>query len=381
MDKQRRKFIKWLVGMFVLLSGGKLFLSKGKDKEDALTGATPEVGKKVKKALYSQKRKNKAVICRLCFRECIIPEGGRGFCRNRENIGGELYTLVYNFPCSLQIDPIEKEPVFHYLPGTRIFCLSTASCNFRCKFCQNWHISQAAPEEIRAFYLTPEDIVEQAKKNRCPSISHTYAEPLVHFEYLLDVARKAKEKDINFIFHSNGSLNPEPLKEILEYSDVITIDLKSTSKSYYKEMCSAVPEPVLRNLKAIKKSGTHLEIVNLLLPVGNSEEKTVKNLVGWIKDNLGDEVPLHFTRFWPSYKLKNLPPTPVKYLERAKKIADDAGLKFVYIGNVPGHKANSTYCPGCKKRIIERTHFRVYAVNIEDGRCIFCKRKIPGRFT
>jgi len=380
---QRRNFFKWAGGILLTLLGGNLFfLLKSKAKKfDGKTGATPKVGEFLKEALYWEKIDEENIRCLLCWRGCIIFSGSKGFCRNRKNIEGKLFTLVYNFPCAIQVDPIEKEPVFHFLPGTNIFCLSTASCNFRCKFCHNWHISQRHPEEINSYYLTPEDIVKLAKKYRCPSISHTYAEPIVHFEYLLDVGKEAKKNGLNFIVHTNCSLNKEPLKELLNYADAITVDLKSISKDYYQKFCRATPEPVLDNLILIRKSNVHLEIVNLLLPVGNSDEKNIKKLVLFIKKNLGDDVPLHFTRFWPSYKLKNLPPTPVKYLERAEEIAKSEGLKYVYIGNVPGHRANSTYCPNCGKRIIHRTHFKVHEIKIKNNRCSYCGNLIPGRFS
>jgi len=347
--------------------------------QDATTRASPKLGAlHPKEAMWYKKLKGNRIQCELCFRRCVVEVGKKGFCRNRKNINGTYYTLVYGAPCALQIDPIEKEPVFHFLPAETIFCLSTASCNFRCKFCHNWHLSQRAPEETYNYHLSPEDIVNLAIKSRCRIISHTYAEPTVHYEYMLDIAREAKKKGIKFIFHSNGAMNPEPLKELLKYTDGVTIDLKGFTEEYYHRMSQASLQPVLKTLKILKEKGVWFEIVNLVVPTQNDRPAEIKKMCYWIKENLGCEVPLHFTRFFPAHRLKNLPPTPIETLQKAHEIAVRTGLKYVYIGNVPGHKYNSTFCPQCGRVLIKRVHFRVIENNIEKGRCKFCQAKIPG---
>ena len=334
--------------------------------------------KRLKEAGNYQQLAGNQVQCRLCFRKCIIPEGKRGFCRVRENRGGDLYSLVYGKPAGLQIDPIELEPMYHLLPGHRNLCVFTASCNFRCKHCHNWHISQRGPEELRAKSYSPQEVVEEALRRKCKSISHSINEPTVFYEYMYEIARLAKEKGLLTLFHTNGSLSPQPLRELLKYMDGVTVDLKGFDEKFYRETYSAELEPVLETLKIIKEEGVHLEIVNLVIPALNDDLKKRKEMCKWIKANLGEDVPLHFTRFSPAYKLTKFTPTPVKTLEEARKIALRAGLKYVYIGNLPGHEGNNTYCPQCKKRLIHRIHFTVLSNDMKNGKCGFCGYKIAG---
>ncbi|MBA7646352.1 hypothetical protein ES703_54114 [subsurface metagenome] len=226
--------------------------------------------------------------------------------------------------------------------------------------------------------LPPKKIVELAIKNKCPTISFTYNEPTVFYEYMLDIAKLAQKRGIKILFHSNGSMSPEPLRELLKYSDAVTIDLKGFTNKFYSEASSARLEPILETLKIIKEEGKWLEIVNLIIPTLNDNPKDIRRMCEWIKKNLGEEVPIHFNRFSPSYKLQNLPPTPIKTLEEAKKIAKEVGIKYIYIGNVPGHKGNSTYCPKCKKRLVRRIHFAILENKIKEGRCPYCGEEIPG---
>jgi len=335
-------------------------------------------GGRLKEARFYQRLDNGQVQCLLCFRKCLIPEGERGFCRVRENRRGRLYSLVYGRPGGLQIDPIELEPMYHMLPGHRNLCVYTASCNFRCKHCHNWHITQRYPEEIKYVHYTPEEVVEIAIKQGCKSISHSINEPTVFYEYMYDIARLAKARGLKTLFHSNGAISPEPLREILRYMDGVTIDLKGFTDEFYQGTSSAELQPVLRTLKIIKQEGVHLEIVNLIIPTLNDDLEKIEQMCLWIKENLGPDVPLHFTRFSPAYKLTDLPPTPVRTLERAREVALEVGLKYVYIGNLPGHEGNSTYCPRCHRRLIHRIHSVVLENNVEKGRCRFCQYKIPG---
>ena len=333
----------------------------------------------VREAMFYKELGDGSVQCGICFRRCVIPEGGRGFCRNRENREGVLYNVVYGRPSAIHIDPVEKEPQFHFLPGSLILCLGTAGCNFRCQHCQNWHLSQRAIEEMEYIYdLEPLEIVELALRKNIPTISFTYNEPISFYEYVYDIARLAKQKGLKVIWHSNGSINPEPLRELLQYTDAVTIDLKGFTVKFYSEISSARLQPVLATLKNIRQAGVHLEIVNLIIPTLNDDSGDIRRMCVWIKENLGSDVPLHFSRFFPAYRITAISPTPINKLEEAHAIAQEVGLNFVTIGNTPGHLYNSTFCPNCQKRIIHRRHFAVLENNIEEGGCKFCKAKIPG---
>ncbi len=332
----------------------------------------------LKEALYYRKLPGGRVECQLCFRGCEISEGKRGFCRNRENRKGTLHSIVYGKAAALQMDPIEKEPAFHMIPGTNILCTATASCNFRCKFCHNWHLSQRSVEEIPYVQYRPEEVVEMAIQKRCQTVSFTYSEPTAFYEYMFDIVRIAKGKNLKTLCHTNGSINSPPLLALLKYMDAVTVDLKAFKEKFYEEISSSNLEPILHTLKTIKSFGRHLEIVNLMIPTLNDTPAEVREMCLWIRMNLGKSVPIHFNRFFPQYKLTNLPPTPVETLERAYKIAKEEGLEYVYIGNTPGHEMNSTYCPGCKKKIINRTHFTVSAQEVKNGKCRFCSYPIIG---
>ncbi|MCX7785567.1 MAG: AmmeMemoRadiSam system radical SAM enzyme [candidate division WOR-3 bacterium] len=331
-----------------------------------------------REAMFYEKLTDAKVQCKVCFRNCIISKGKRGVCRNRENRDGKLYNIVHSKPSAVHIDPIEKEPQLHMLPGTDILCLGTAGCNFRCKFCHNWHLSQRSIEDMDWIHLPPESVVALALKKQIKTISFTYNDPIAFYEYVYDIAKLAKDKGLKILFHSNGSLNPEPLRELLKYTDAVTIDLKGFTDKFYTEASEAKLQPVLNTLKIIKEMNVWLEIVNLIIPTLNDDTATIRAMCTWIRDTLGKETPLHFSRFFPNYKLTNLAPTPISTLERAHKIAKEVGLDYVTIGNVPGHKYNSTYCPKCHKRIIHRSHFVVLENNVHNGRCKFCQHKIPG---
>ncbi|MDW8056585.1 MAG: AmmeMemoRadiSam system radical SAM enzyme, partial [Elusimicrobiota bacterium] len=333
----------------------------------------------LKEAMFYKTIHTNKIQCELCFRRCIIDEDKRGFCRIRENQNGKLYSLVYGKPVGLQIDPIELEPMYHLIPGHKNLCVYTASCNFRCKHCHNWHITQRTFEELPHKSYTPQEVVNQAIKAGCKSISHSINEPTVFYEYMLDIAKIAKQKGLKVLFHTNGSINPEPLKEILKYVDAVTVDLKGFNKKFYSEIPEADLEHILQILKIIRQQKKHLEIVNLIIPTLNDNLDDIKNMCLWIKDNLGEDVPLHFTRFSPSYKLTHLPFTPIETLQKAREIAISLGLKYVYIGNVAGHEGNNTYCPNCKKLLIKRIHYVVVENKIgTSGKCKFCKTEIVG---
>ncbi len=333
----------------------------------------------LKEAMFYKKLDRDEVECGVCFRGCRIQNGKRGFCRNRENQDGTLYNLVYAKPSAIHVDPIEKEPAYHVIPGTYILCFGTAGCNFRCKFCQNWHLSQRSLEEMSYVYqLSPEQAVKMALKKNIPTLSFTYNEPTSFYEYVYDTATLAKENGLKILWHTNGSMNSEPLKQLLKYTDAVTVDLKAFTEDFYQNVSQAALAPVLETLKTIRKENKWLEIVNLHIPTLNDNPEDVEKMCTWIRENLGADTPLHFSRFFPNYRLTSLPPTPISSLERAYTIAKKCGLNYISIGNVPGHKYNSTFCPGCGKKIIARSHFAVLDNHVVEGKCKFCNHSIAG---
>ncbi len=330
-------------------------------------------------AMYYEKLDKREIQCKICPRECIVQDGKTGFCNNRQNKGGVFHSLVYGRPCSLDAGPIEKAPFYHFRPGHVRLCLATVGCNFRCKHCQNWEISQAKPGDVRTLDAPPQEVVRLAQKEKLiESVCFTYTEPIVFYEYVYDTAKLAQEKGLMTSIVSAGYINEEPLKQLATVLSAVKIDLKAFSEKFYKEVCEGELEPVLETLKTLKGTGKHFEIVNLVIPTLNDGMDEIEKMCAWIKENLGDSVPLHFTRFHPEYKLRNLPDTPVKTLENAVAVAQKAGLKFVYIGNVPGHERNSTFCPKCGKRILHRIHFSPIETHIKSGKCEYCGEPIPG---
>lgn len=334
-----------------------------------------------KEAMYYKKIDEETVQCQLCPRKCTLSNGQRSFCRVREPKGGKLYSLAYGLPCAVHTDPIEKKPLFHFMPGTQAFSIATAGCNFRCKYCQNWSISQSPPEDVDNQNLMPEDVVKAAIKERCPTISYTYTEPSIFYEYMLDTAKLAKAKGIRNMYHSNGSLNPEPVAELAPYLDGANIDLKAFNQTFYTNVCAGYLDIVLNTLTVLKREGVWVEVTNLVVPSLNDDLDQIRSMALWIRQTMGEDTPLHFSRFWPENKLTNLEPTPVSTLDAAREIAQKVGLKFVYIGNVPGHKGENTYCPECEKMIIQRSGYSVLQNNIKDGKCKFCDYPIAGVWT
>lgn len=321
----------------------------------------------------------RTIKCELCPVGCTLTDGVRSFCRAREPKDGKLYSLVYAKPCSVHIDPVEKKPLFHFLPGTPIFSIATAGCNFRCKYCQNWQISQFPPEEIEFIDLPPQEVVKQTMRSNCPSIAYTYTEPSIFYEYMLDTAKIAKAKGIRSMYHSNGSLRQKPVEELSLYLDAANIDLKGFTQEFYSDVCAGYLDTVLETLMILKRNRVWLEITNLIVPTLNDDLDKIKQMCIWVKENLGTDVPMHFSRFWPHYKLTTLNPTSVETLEKARGVAMGVGLNYVYIGNVPGHLAENTYCPKCKKIVIMRRGFSVLENNLTSGgTCKFCGQQIPG---
>jgi pyruvate formate lyase activating enzyme len=373
-DFTKREFLK-LCGAGLCAIGASAFFALPKNAKAQM--ATKGLIKK-KLSPYFAPLSGGKIRCELCPRRCTIREGKRGDCRVRENRGGKCYSLVYGNPCIIHLDPIEKEGFCHVLPGTNTLTLSTAGCNFRCKSCENWEISQAFPEDVYSYDVPPETIVKRAKGMGARSITYTYAEPTVFFEYMLDTASLAKKAGLTNAIHSNGFINREPLKRLCNVLDAAQIDLKGFATSFYRELSGGELAPVLETLKTLKQEKIHLEITNLMIPTKNEEMVMVRDMCQWIRYELGPRTPVHFTRFYPLYKLQRLPSTPVSLLDKARAVALSSGLEHVYIGKVPRHKAWNTFCPTCGKMIIHRTGYMISGIHMEGSTCGYCGRPIPG---
>ncbi|UCC91882.1 MAG: AmmeMemoRadiSam system radical SAM enzyme [Candidatus Aenigmatarchaeota archaeon] len=329
----------------------------------------------MKEAMFYKKVRGKKVKCELCPRFCMILNGKWGFCGVRENRNGRLYSLVYGLPVSVAVDPIEKKPLFQFAPGTKTLSLATVGCNLRCKFCQNFEISQEYGE-IYGNEMLPEEVIELARKYGVEGISYTYTEPTVFFEYALDIMKLAKKEGFYNMWVSNGYTNPGPVKLASKYLDAVNVDLKGNDE-FYREMCGGIGiEPVQNSLKAYKENGVWIEVTNLIIPTYNDSEEEIAKLVEWVRDNLGKETPLHFSAFFPHYKVTDISPTPVSALENAVKIAKETGMKWVYAGNIYGNKYESTYCWKCGTPLIKRVGFSVHSVN---EKCPKCKEKVDLR--
>ncbi len=353
----------------IFIVGFSLFLIYQKEK------INPE---DLKEAMFYRKLDGKRVQCLLCPNRCILSPGQIGICRARKNIKGKLYSLVYGKIAAAHLDPIEKKPLYHFLPQSKAFSIATTGCNLRCKFCQNWEIAQVFPWEVETIEMSPEEVVQEAIERGAEVIAFTYTEPVVFYEYMLDIAKLAKEKGLKTVMITAGYINEEPLRELLKYLDAVKVDFKGFNDEFYQKMTIGHVEPVLRTMKIVKEEGVWLEIVNLVIPGENDSEKDIKNLILWVKNNLGEEVPLHFTRFHPDYKLLNLPPTPIETLKKARKMAQALGLKYVYTGNIYDPEGSTTFCPDSHQPAVVREGFFVKEYNLdEEGRCP-TGEKIPG---
>ena len=332
----------------------------------------------IKEAMFYEKLEDNKVHCNLCNHRCIIAPGKRGFCRVRENRDGTLYTLIYGLVSSEAVDPIEKKPLFHFYPGTLSYSLGTIGCNFRCKHCQNWTISQTGLDEAHAVEILPEKAISRAFASDSKTIAWTYNEPTIWYEYTYDCAKLAKEAGLGTIYVTNGYITPEALKGISPYLDAFRVDIKAFSEEFYKNVCSAKLAPVLESAKLARELGMHVEVINLVIPKLNDSPDEIRKLSKWVHDNLGEDTPLHFTRFQPHYKMQDLPQTPVATLEAAYRIAREEGMRFVYLGNVFGHEYESTFCPKCGELLIKRGYFEVGKYNITpENKCLNCGEPIP----
>jgi pyruvate formate lyase activating enzyme len=335
----------------------------------------------LKEAVLWGPAEGQKVRCWLCSFHCLIGEGKLGHCSVRKNIGGTLYSLNYHKVCAANPDPIEKKPLYHFQPGSRSFSLAAVGCNFRCEFCQNWQISQAALEtgRIDGEALPPEQIVAAAVRSGCKSLAYTYTEPTIFMELCNDCARPAKERGLANVFVSNGYLTREAIDFAADWLDGINVDLKAFSDDYYRDLCGARLQPVLDAIAYMAKQ-THIwiEITTLLLPGRNDSEEELKKLAGWLVTEARPDVPWHISRFYPQYKYTDSEPTPLESMERAAEIGKAAGLHYVYLGNVPGADGENTYCYNCRKKLIERMGYRIVANRIKDSQCPHCGTKIAG---
>ncbi len=319
--------------------------------------------------------------CNLCPNECNIRPGETSQCRNRVNYNGKLYTIAYGNPCAVHIDPIEKKPLYHYYPGSKSFSIATAGCNFGCLNCQNWEISQSSPKDTRNAELFPEQVVEQAKRNGCKSIAYTYSEPITFYEYMYETAGIAQKKGIGNVLVSNGYINEEPLRELAKRIDAANIDLKSFSNEIYLKLNAGTLEPILNTLRILLEMNVWVEITNLVIPTWTDDYAMIRKMCQWLASNGFSEVPLHFSRFFPLYKLTQLPQTPTSTLIKAREIAQSCGLKYVYIGNTALPGSGDTICPSCGKVVVERKGYNVALVNLNNGKCGWCGEKINGRWS
>ncbi|MCY3021468.1 MAG: AmmeMemoRadiSam system radical SAM enzyme [Planctomycetota bacterium] len=373
-------------------------------KQDAPTGELWELWQKRGWAREAKRyvTLGRNVQCQICPNRCLLEPGDRSHCRNRVNKGGKLYTLAYGNPCALHVDPIEKKPLFHFLPGSGAFSLATAGCVLRCLNCQNWDISQKKPEETKLatgeeirpkpeglvrlsdsgharYSLFPEDVVAAAEYFQCASIAYTYSEPIAYYEYMYDTARLARARKIRNVWITCGFINEEALVDLCQYLDAANVNLKSFSDDIYRTLNEGALQPILDTLKTLKKNGVWFEVTNLVVPTYTDKPDMMRRMCDWLVKNIGPDYPLHFSRFHPMYKLTHLSPTPLDILLEARDIARNAGLRHVYIGNVRGVEgAEATFCPGCKKAVIERDVFSVTALRVKHGKCESCGKAIPG---
>jgi pyruvate formate lyase activating enzyme len=369
-DSNKRDFLKKSLALtagLVCFPCRTIFSEEGFDEED--------IYKRV--AMY-QEETARGIMCRICPNECVLKEGELSKCNNRKVHNSKLYTLAFGNPCSVNIDPVEKKPLYHFLPGSRAFSIATAGCNLVCLNCQNWTISQTSPDKTRNVDLMPEKVVEECTKNNCASIAYTYSEPVTFYEYVFETATLARKAGIKNIIKSNGYINPEPLKKLCSVADAANIDLKAFSESTYLKLTGGKLQPVLDSLKVYRDMGVWLEITNLVVPDWTDNLDDIHAMCKWLSDNGFKNTPLHFDRFYPLHKLEQLPPTPVEILKSAYGIAIEEGLKYVYTGNAPGSEMSDTKCPSCNSTLVVRQGFRVASNNIKGGKCNKCGNKVDG---
>jgi len=329
-------------------------------------------------AKFYDKLIEKEVQCTLCPRRCQVEDGKRGYCEVRENRDGRYYSLVYGYPVAVHNDPIEKKPFFHVYPGGRALSIATVGCNIECKFCQNWDISQAKPEDVDIPFVSPKRIVESATRAKARAIAYTYSEPTIFYEYMYDCARLGKDAGFANVMISNGFMAEQPLKELAPLMTAIKVDLKAFTDEFYESICDGYLDPIKETLQRLAAMNVWFEIVVLTIPTLNDDADDIKRMSEWIVKELGPDVPVHFTRFHATYKLRNLPRTPPRTLHMARQTAMAQGCNYVYTGNLPGGDGEHTYCPQCKTAVVRRYGHMLLSNVLKDGRCPKCGKVIPG---
>lgn len=341
----------------------------------------PTTARPPQPARWWRKEGDGKILCYLCPRLCRIGEGQAGFCFIRQQERGELVSTGYGRPTGFAVDPIEKKPLSHFLPGTSVLSFGTAGCNLGCKFCQNWDISKNRLDDLQSFPVTPEEVVELALREGCPSIAYTYNDPVIFAEFVIDVARLARQAGIRNVLVTAGYVTPEARGELFEFIDAANVDLKGFTEEFYHRITYAHLEPVLDTLVWLKReTDVFFEITTLLIPGLNDSDEEITKECAWILENLGDRVPVHFTAYHPDFKMLDRPGTPPATLNRAREIALRSGLKFVYVGNVHDVRGQTTWCPGCGAPLIERDWHSVRFVRVRDGKCPGCGEAIAGVF-
>jgi len=341
--------------------------------------ATPATSKPTRRVDHFEAFPDGSVACGVCPHACVLHDGEVGRCRARINRGGVHYALGYGNPCIVQVDPIEKLPINHFRPGRGMLTISCGGCNLGCLYCQNWQQAQERPDQLKTFELSPREAVAAARKHKLDIIGFTYTEPIAFLEYARDIAVQAKETGIKIVVGTSAFVHPEPLLELARYADAFAITLKGFDDGFYQEVCGARLDPVLTAIKTLhERTRCWLEIINLVVPTYNDRMEDVSALARWVHAELGKDVPLHFARFVPLYKLTDLPRTAVPTLESACAVAREAGLRHVYTSNIAPHRDTNTYCDGCKTVVVERLGFKILSNNLRHGRCPICRRPIPG---
>lgn len=339
------------------------------------------VTEEIKLAKWWEVLPNGKILCTLCPRYCTIGNGQNGFCYIRKNIDGKLYSIGYGRPTGFAIDPIEKKPLNHFLPGTPVLSFGTAGCNLGCKFCQNWSISKAKLDEMNSLEVSPEEVVELAKRYKTPSIAYTYNDPTIFGEYVIDISKIAREEGIKNVMVTAGYIDKEARKEVYRYIDAANVDLKAFTETFYHKLTFSHLKDVLDTLIWLKnETDIWFEITTLLIPDENDSQEEINKMCDWILENLGDSVPLHFTAFHPDFKMRDKFPTPASTLSMARKIAISKGIKFCYVGNVHDIEGQTTFCPNCKKALIKRDWHSILSYNLNGNKCGFCGYEIPGVF-
>jgi pyruvate formate lyase activating enzyme len=331
-----------------------------------------------KEGILWEPKGNGRIVCNACYRRCMIPEGSHGFCYVRKNVGGKLYLSVYGKLAAMQIDPIEKKPFNHFYPGTYVFTVGTVSCNWHCLFCQNHSISKET--EVYGEDVAPEQVPRFASLYDCQGVGFSYNEPTIFVEYVIDAAKAAHDKGNYTVFVTNGYGTEEAVRAIKGYVDAVVVDYKGNGEEMFqrRQTMTVSAEPIKQTLVELKKQGIHTELTDLIIPQVGENLDQANNLCKWLYDNLGPDIPIQFTAFHPDYKMLNIPPTPYELLEKHYKIAKNAGLNYVYVGNVPGNPYNHTYCPGCNEIAIERDGFTITGWNLNDQyKCKSCGYQIP----